>query len=323
MADEKKILVLHNAARRAHIIDQTRNFFRSRNVLEVDTPVLSQGISTDCHIDIFSTEFFPSGYGLHGSGKIYYLQTSPEFHMKRLLAEGYPDIFQICKVFRNGERGRSHNPEFTILEWYRKNFTMHGLIDEIAELCQMIAGKVQVLKMSYRDIFIGCEAPDPLEVPDKDLFAFCQSFDPHSPNFSSRSDALNYIMSNFVEPRVPHECMVFIHNFPSEQAILAEVDPQDPRTAQRFELYYKGYELCNGYTELTDWKETEKRLSDENERRKMIGKPVLPVDKHFIQALQKGLPPCSGVALGLDRLVLIALGYTDIDDVLMFPWELA
>jgi len=322
MAD-RTFLPVKIARRRLEILDKVRTFFRSRDLLEVETPVLSRGISTDCHIDVFSSEFFPSGYGTPGQGKQYYLQTSPEFHMKRMLAEGYPDIFQISRVFRNGELGSRHNPEFTMIEWYRRNFTMNMLIEEVADLCRSILGRIQVLTMSYRDLFTGCGAPDPLEATTEELFAFCKSFDSCAPAFTMRSDALNYVLSGFVEPGIPHECMVFVHNFPSDQAFLAMVDQADPRTARRFECYYKGLELCNGYEELADSSENERRMNEQNEIRKTMKKPALPANQPFIEALQKGIPPCAGVALGLDRLVMVALGASSIDEVVAFPWEQA
>jgi elongation factor P--(R)-beta-lysine ligase len=317
------VMPIEYAIKRANAIRKVRHFFEQRGVLEVETPILSQGISTDCHIDVFSSWYEPGGSHKGSSTKQMYLQTSPEFHMKRLLGRGYPDIYQICKVFRNGERGRYHNPEFTLIEWYRKGFSMDQLIDEVADLCHGILGSKKVVKKTYQDVFIEMVGIDPLTISDSELLSFCANKGAPASITPTRFDALNYIMCMYIEPKLPKDVLVFIFNYPSEQAILATLDAKDTRVAHRFELYFNGIELCNGYEELVGWEENKVRLEEENQKRIIMGKPILPVDPHFIEALKEGIPRCSGVALGIDRLFMISLEETTLDSVLTFPWEIA
>ncbi len=300
---------------RAEIYGKIREYFRGQKVLEVETPVLSRGSSVDCHIDVFSTDI--SGAGKK-SEKLF-LQTSPEFFMKRMLCDGYPSIFQIGRVFRDGERGRMHNPEFSILEWYRKDFNYRNLMDETAEICFLVLGKSPVESKSYRDVFREQVQVDPVTCSDEELKECIASRGEDSTLHPLREDLLNFIFSRFIQPSLPERKLCFVYNYPMELASLARQDPDDRRLANRFEAFYNGIELCNGYEELADAGEYAARFTAENRKRKTMSKPELPVDKKLLESLKKGLPPCSGAALGLDRLLMLGLGVDDIRDVLVFP----
>lgn len=309
------------AIKRAEIIQKIRDFFKARKVLEVDTPIMSHGTPTDCHIDVFSAEYHPAGVRKQAGSETVYLRPSPEFHMKRLLASGYRDIFQIGKVFRNGELGRLHNPEFTMLEWYRKNKSMSDCMDETAALVTAVLGKKKIVKKKYAEIFKEATGIDPLSTDTQTVINCCTAQGKTHPEFATLTDALQFAMAELVEPGFPADALVIVHHYPADQAVLAMLEPDDPRVARRFEAYCGGCELANGFEELVDWKENERRQHEENARRAAAGKETLPVDRLFIDALRKGLPPCSGVALGLDRLIMLALKKQTIDEVIPFTWE--
>jgi lysyl-tRNA synthetase class 2 len=303
---------------RADCNQKIRRFFAKRGVLEVETPVLSRGVSTDCHIDVFSADYFP--YSKSIASRMF-MQTSPEFHMKRLLAEGFGDIFQLARVFRNGEQGRFHNPEFTMLEWYRIGFSMEQLITETEHLCSELLGVFPVVKKRYRDIFLAASGLDPLVVSYGDCLSFCRIKNLSVPSLSSVTDLFQFIMAHYIEPSLPKNTLVFITHFPAQQATLAKLDPHDARVALRFEVYLNGVELGNGYEELADWQENKRRLEEENQKRSEAQKFPLPVDENFIEALRKGIPPCSGIAMGVDRLIMFAAKLKCIGDVIAFDWE--
>lgn len=314
---------------RAGFLSRLRGHFQTENVLEVETPVLSRGVSLDCHIDVFSTRFHPLGYPGSGSGQAkgeedFYLQTSPEPHMKRLLCRGFPDIYQIGKAFRNGERGNHHNPEFTMVEWYRKGFSLERLIQEVEAVCRLAVGDMPAVLLTYREAFLESLGADPL-VSDLDMLLDLPALAGRLPSreaFPTKSDALDFIMSHFVETGFPKQRLTFVTEFPSEQAAQAQVLARDPRVAHRFEVYGGGMELGNGYLELTDPDEYERRFDLENEKRRSRGKPELPKDRSLLADLSRGLPPCAGVAMGLDRLVQLALSRPDIREVMTFPWDI-
>lgn len=305
------------ARRRGAIIERIREFFKARNVVEIETPVLSHGSSIDCHIDVFTSEFAASP----SKRETLYLRTSPEFHMKRLLAAGYGDLYQIAKVFRNAEHGAIHNPEFTMLEWYRRGMDMAGLIDETAALLSLVLGDKKVVRKKYADLFLEATDIDPLTATADAVAAHCAARNVAPPRFDTLTDALQFAMATIVEPSLPAGAMVFVSHFPAEQAVLAALDTDDPRTAKRFEAYVAGVELVNAFEELVDARETARRQAEENEKRRALGKSVLPMDRNFIAALAEGLPPCSGAALGLDRLIMLALGKKNVAEVLPFNWE--
>jgi lysyl-tRNA synthetase class 2 len=319
---------------RAESVRRIRDYFHARGVLEVETPTLSRGISLDCHIDVFSTRYHALGYPRPGAGAgeadsggdgAYFLQTSPEPHMKRLLCHGFPDIYQIGKVFRNGERGVRHNPEFTMLEWYRRDFTLDDLMDEVERVCRLVVGEVPCMRLSYREAFRAAMGADPLELDRDALLALpamrSQDRLPSADAFPSRIDVLDFIMAHIVEPGFPPGTLTFVAGFPAEQAAQARVHADDPRLAHRFEVYGGGLELGNGYLELADPEEYERRFDGENGKRRARGKPELPKDPALLADLRLGLPPCAGVAMGVDRLVQWGLGLKDIAPTLSFPWE--
>ena len=306
------------ALKRAAIVERIRAFFKAHDVLEVETPILSHGSSIDCHIDPFSSAFSRSPAS---KCETVYLRTSPEFHMKRLLAAGYGDICQIARVFRNAELGNRHNPEFTMVEWYRRGMDMNGLIDETADLITMVLGPKKVVRETYAGLFKEATGIDPLTTSVEAIGDFCAGRNIAPPAFASVTEALQFAMATIVEPDLPQGALVFVSLFPADQAVLAKHDDDDPRLAKRFEAYVSGIELVNGFEELADAPENEKRQNEENAKRMMLGKAALPLDSNFLAALVHGLPSCSGAALGLDRLVMLALGKRSIDEVMTFGWE--
>lgn len=305
---------------RAQQLAWVRGFFAERGVLEVETPVLGRHGVTDVNLDGIAASVGAGGV----SGG--WLQTSPEYHMKRLLAAGAGSIFQVAKVFRNGERGRRHNPEFSMLEWYRVGFDDAGLMAEVADLvCGWLACERPDV-LSYRDAVIALAGIDPMTIPDHDLFQYCEQWlEPEQLAGMSRDACLDLVMSFRVEPQLGRGRPVFITRYPASQAALARVSHDDDGypVAHRFELYIHGLELCNGYWELTDPGEQRDRFAQDNRRRKQAGKPEMAVDQAFLAALDAGLPDCSGVALGLDRLLMLKTGAASIEEVLAFPIERA
>jgi elongation factor P--(R)-beta-lysine ligase len=307
------VMTPSTARKRAGVINAVRTFFVQRDVLEIETPVLSAGAIADRHIDLFSLS--PSG------ASVRYLQSSPEQHMKRLLCDGYPDIFQIARVFRQEERGRQHNPEFTMLEWYRRGFSMMHLIDEVGELCAAVLGAKPVRMVAYRDIVMEHTGLDPLTADRNDVLQYVASrgFEPRIEG--SRADVFQYLFALLVEPELPKDTLLFVHSYPADQAVLAALDPDNPTVAKRFELFVGGIELANGWEELADAAQNVARAEEENAQRSTLGKQPIPLHPAFVRGLRKGLPACSGVALGLDRLIMLAAGAADIADVLTFPWD--
>ncbi len=314
-----------NAARyRADSLRKVRKFFFERDILEVETPILSRGISLDCHIDVMSTEFHPLGFARpEAPSDSFFLQTSPEPHMKRLLCQGFPDIFQFSRAFRNGETGQVHNPEFTMLEWYRKGFSLHELIGEVQALCQWILGPIKVQHLNYADVFQEAMGLNPLDFDYSTLNSHpkLSNLIPLGHHFLNRADALDFVMAHLIEPSFPPEMVTFLSPFPSVQAAQAQISSKDSGFAYRFEVYGGGMELGNGYLELLDGDEYSRRFILENLKRNMAGKPTLPVDPLLANDLRKGLPPCAGVAMGFDRLLMLGMHARNIGSVLNFPWE--
>ncbi|MBN1757207.1 MAG: EF-P lysine aminoacylase GenX [Chitinispirillaceae bacterium] len=314
---------VETARARAEMMSMIRAFFSSRDVLEVETPILGCTASTDCHIDLFSSSYLSSGSTDRCTGEKCYLQTSPELFMKRLLVGGFPDIFQIGKVFRNGELGRLHNPEFTMLEWYRRGFDMFRLIDETVELLRDLSEIETVRVLTYRDLFLQSTGLDPLEVGIGDMESFIGRESGQQIRFGTVTEGLQFVMAAVVEPALPKNELTVLHHYPREQAVLSMVDPDDTRVARRFEVYGGGMELANGFEELADSTENRRRMNLENMLRNRCGKPEVPLDECFLAALNEGggLPPCSGVAVGLDRVFMCRLGVSAITEVVSFGWK--
>lgn len=307
---------------RAATIASIRDFFARRQVLEVDTPAMSQATVTDIHLHTFKTEFVGPGFA---KGQTLYFMTSPEFHMKRLLSAGSGPIYQICKSFRNEESGRFHNPEFTMLEWYRPGFDHHELMDEMDELLQLVLGCGAAARMTYQQAFIEVLGVCPLEGSMAELkvaagtLGLSDIADPEE----DRDTLLQLLFSVGVEPKIGLQAPAFVYDFPASQAALAQINPSDPRVAERFEVYFKGIELANGFHELADGDEQLARFEEDNRKREAMGLKPQPIDMHLVESLRAGFPDCAGVALGIDRLIMLAQGLDHIDQVTAFPIQIA
>lgn len=308
--------------RRAQLLADVRCFFAARQVLEVETPVLSQAAPTATYLDSFEAQYLPPG----SEPQSYYLQTSPEFPMKRLLAAGSGDIYQIARVFRNGELGRLHNPEFTMLEWYRPALGYHGLMDEVDALLQQVAGLPAALKFSYQTLFKQYLNLDPLQAEAGSLKQTALASIKGLPDDwqSDRDGWLEMLMSEVIEPALAKlKQPVIVYDFPPSQAQLARIvtNESGASVAARFEVYAGGLELANGYDECLDAAELEQRFEADNRQRQQQGKSVMPLDVRLLAAIEQGLPPCTGVALGLDRLMLLITGLNQLEAVQSFGFE--
>lgn len=311
---------------RAALLSRTREFFAARGVLEVDTPLVVNAPVSDVHIASARVELV-AAHAPAPPPRLY-LQTSPEYAMKRLLAAGSGDIYQICHVVRGDERGRLHNPEFTLIEWYRVSWPLAALMDEVEALARVLLGPAAAARpgerLSYREAFQRELGLDPLDAPERELVeaAVRLGLEPgaaRSGGGADRDELLEFLMGCAVGPRLGRGALTFIHGYPASQAALARLDPRDARTALRFELYCDGTELANGFQELQSEREQRARFKRDNAERVRAGLPRAPPDERLLAALAAGLPECSGVALGFDRTLMLAVGATHIDEVLAFP----
>ncbi len=301
---------------RASILKSIRDFFAARDVLEVETPLMCGTSVTEPFI-----QSIPALFQAHPNEPELrcYLQTSPEYAMKRLLAAGSGSIYQITKAFRQGEVGHLHNPEFTMLEWYRVGFNHHQLMDEMDELLQFILKTPRATRTTYQSLFQTYLSIDPLSVTAADLAACArQQHIDVATDIQDNDTWLDILMTHCIEPQLGQTAPVFVYDFPASQAALARLSEHDLRTASRFEVYFHGMELANGFHELQHAGEQRKRFENNLRKRKQLGLPELPMDEHFLAALEHGLPDCAGVALGIDRLVMLALQLPRIQDVLSF-----
>ncbi len=317
MSDWRPSASLATLRLRARILARIRAFFETRGVLEVETPCLSAAANPDPHIDSLAVPV---------AGGRRWLHTSPEFPMKRLLASGSGDIWQIARVFREGEVGRRHNPEFTLLEWYRVGWDHHRLMDEVEALLPAVTGidTEPAQRLTYREAFRRHAGIDPLSATVAELREAVQAHGIAASDLGADPDPWrDLLLTHVVESALPNAVPVFIHDWPASQAALAKVRDDEPPVAERFELFWQGMELANGYHELTDPAEQRRRFEVENRRREAAGRPPMPLDEHLLAALAHGLPACAGVALGLDRLVMIAAGVDDVREVLAFEWARA
>ena len=302
--------------RRAQLLAQVRDFFRERRVMEVETPTVLSATVTDPQIPSLEVAVVPHRF----------LQTSPEYPMKRLLAAGSGDIYQICHAFRAGERSRLHNPEFTMVEWYRTGFNLQQIMEETAALvARLLGSQPPVESITYNDAFLRELDCDALESPVEDLDRLCRKHGLAGQGLSAatREDLLDFLVAAVVGPRLGQGKITCMHHYPVAQAALAQVDKDDPRTALRFEVYAQGLELANGFVELADSSEQRARFQNDREQRALRGLPDVQVDARMLSALEAGLPACAGVALGFDRVVMLAAGAASIDEVMAFPWERA
>lgn len=307
---------------RARMLAGIRAFFANRGVLEVETPNLSAAATPDPALHSLATRYTGAGTP---HGQTLYLHTSPEYPMKRLLAAGSGDIYQLCKVFRDGEAGRRHNPEFTLLEWYRVGFDHHDLMAEVAELVsELWAGDRKVEKLSYQDAFEHFAGIDP-HGADMSALAECARRHGIATDGLGLTDSDGWrdlLLTHVVEPNLGRGRLTFIYDYPATQAALARVRPGDPPLASRFELYVEGIELANGFHELNNATEQRRRLQENRRRRIEQGLPDVPLDEAFLNAVGN-LPDCAGVALGVDRLVMLAAGAHSLQAVLAFPIDRA
>lgn len=351
---------------RAALLSKIREFFKQEKVLEVDTPLLCTYAATAMHIDPFiclsSKDFKLNNINDKNMNHNYlkFLQTSPEYAMKRLLAAGSEDIFQICKAFRADEIGNLHNPEFTILEWYRLGIDHHQLMENVGNLLNFVLSinidsehfnainihsepkdlnidisinkhdimnnYYKIYKKSYREIFIKYVDCDPITSSLNQLKKLIiDNINLSKEFFASltKQDCQELLFNHFVEPNLLGDKIIwFIYDYPVEQAALAKIstDSNNLQVAQRFEVYINGIELANGYHELLDVNLQLQRFTEDQLRRKTLGKFYIPIDHYFIDALEHGLPACSGVALGIDRLLMLQLQAKTLQEVILFPW---
>ncbi len=307
------------ARTRAKLLGRIRDYFARTGALEVDTPALGASAVSDPQIESFeiaASEVDP---------RPLYLQTSPEFPMKRLLAAGYPDIFSICRVFRDGECGRLHQPEFTMIEWYRHDYGLAEIITDTLDVIRAALGDrapEQVRQFDYLGLFIEAVGVDPQESSIDELARIAGADDSLRDSLGDeRDDWLNLILSSRIVPGFAADQLTVLRHYPSSQAALARLCPDDSRVADRFEVFLGPTELANGYVELTDPEEQRRRFDQDNEERRRRGRPARPIDDGLLAALEHGLPDCAGVALGFERLQMLHDGSNDIRDVLTFAFE--
>ena len=326
MSDWQPTASIEMLKTRARLLSKLRAFFAEKNILEVQTPVLSHAGNTEPTLESFVIQEHENQ-----QHKIQpaFLNTSPEFAMKRLLAAGSGSIYQITPAFRQDEQGRKHNPEFTLLEWYRINFDHHALMGEVNALIRYVAEGILTLERSqfysYQDAMKTFAEVDPFTATNDELKAAIikAGIDVVGMDDAARDSWLDLLMSQVVEKNLPLNCPVFIYDYPASQAALAKIHKGSPDVAERFELYINGMELANGFHELSDAKEQAERFHNEQLQRKKSGQQGIPADYHLIEALKHGLPDCAGVAIGLDRLLMVLSKVTQINDVLTFPFDRA
>ncbi|MBI1733240.1 MAG: EF-P lysine aminoacylase GenX [Gammaproteobacteria bacterium] len=304
--------------RRALLLRQIRSFMAERGVLEVETPYLGGAAATDPNIHSLTLSVQHPG---DNRTVRRYLHSSPEFAMKRLLASGSGPIFQICRVFRDHETGRVHNPEFTMLEWYRPGFEHHRLMDEVNALLQSL-GIAKAGRIAYGQAFMDRVGLDPHSA-DTDCLVRRAAALGFISEPADDAALLDFLFSELVAPALGRGGAMFVHDYPVHQAALARVRPGKPPVAERFELFINGVEIANGFHELTDAAEQRRRFERDNQRRRSVNFPVLPMEEHLLQALAHGLPECAGVALGVDRLLMTLCGAERLDQVLAFPFDRA
>jgi len=304
---------------RASLYALIRRFFAERGVLEVETPILSAAGNTEPNIESFSTTF---GGPAAAGPRERWLRTSPEHALKRLLAAGVRDCYELGRVFRNGEAGRAHNPEFTMLEWYRVGFDHHQLMTETSAFVQaalaLAGGSANVIERSYRDLFIEGLDIDPFAAPVDTLRELLAAFR-IDPAGLGRDDWLDLLITHRLQPDFPRDRITLVYDFPASQCALARIRRDDPPVAERFELYLGAYELANGYHELTDAVEQRARFERDNARRRERSQREVPIDERLLAALPS-VPACAGVALGIERLLMCLGGGDDVRDVLTFPF---
>lgn len=312
-----KISVLKD---RAEMFSKARRFFSERKVMEVDCPLLSPYASVDEHIDLIPV--------IYAGKDKRYLHSSPEYGMKRLIAGGIGDIYQLSHVFRDGEYSLKHNPEFTMAEWYRMGFTFEQMIAETIDFIRLFLGDLPCKSMTYKETFFNFTKIDYTKATLEELRSYIHyaGMDQiHSTAGEDRDGLLNIILGLIIEPQLGRDELFVLTHYPASQAALAQtVSHGDEKVAERFEVYFKGIELCNGYHELANADEQRARFIEANKQRvDTFGKEALPIDENFLKALENGFPECCGVAVGFDRLMMLKHKKRALADVISFEWNLA
>lgn len=318
MVKWQTVATMDNLRKRAEVLVKIRGFFAEKNVLEVETPLLANATVTDVYIESLQVNT-----KLRGKSKSLYLQTSPEFSMKRLLASGSGPIYQICKAFREGETSTRHNPEFTILEWYQPGYSMTALMDEVGQLLAALLNYKEFPRYSYREVFLEKLDIDPHAISLEDLATVTRDKIDIYGRDLGKTECLQLLMAHVIEPMLAEN--FFVYDFPVEQAALArlEQDEMGVTVAKRFELFCEGMEIANGYYELIDSDEQRIRFKSDAAQRRKLNLPEYAADEKFLAALDAGIPECAGVAIGVDRLLMLLLGASNIGDVISFTTELA
>ena len=304
---------------RSNVVWEIRSFFRQLDFVEVHTPTLSRDTVVDRHIDPIEV----NGKQFDAADATFYLQTSPEFAMKRLVASGMSAIYQIGPAFRADERGRYHNPEFTMVEWYRVGDDFLAAVELLSRLCSTLLPNQKPVIESYRSAFMRKTGLDPLAASVLELNGLSEKLGVDANWSEDKDDWLNLIFSELVQPSLGRQAPTIITHYPASQSALAQIAPEDASVAERFELFIDGVELANGYHELLDSDVLVHRSVQVNAQRRNDGKPELPVHSRLSEAMEAGLPACGGCALGLERLIMAMLGKQRIDEVLAFPVEIA
>jgi lysyl-tRNA synthetase class 2 len=309
---------------RAALLSDIRTFFQERGVIEVETPLLCHAATNDPHLHPIPALY--TAFGAEQSNTLY-LQTSPEFAMKRLLAFGIGPIYQLCKAFRNGETGKIHNPEFTILEWYQPGYDHHQLMSEVDIFLQSILKTPPASRITYQQLFLDKVGLDPLNASLIQLQEAARdigvAIDDTLKAKLGKDDWLDLLLSHEIEPELGFAQPVIVYDFPESQAALAKIRPGNPGVAERFEVYVNGLELANGYHELTDGEHQYERLKRDSQMRVTLNHPEIPIDMNLVEALRAGMPDCAGVALGVDRLLMAKLGKANIEEVVSFTIDRA
>lgn len=313
MKNMNRISILRD---RAYMLRQTRDFFLKKGIVEVDCPVLNTFADISTHIDLIPA--------IYGKKNPCYLSPSPEYGMKKLLSEGIGDIYQLSHVFRDEEVSCKHNPEFTLIEWYRMGMCFEDLIEETIELIKLFLGNLPHHILSYRHALMEYAGIDYTKMNPSDLLKFIENKNIttyEGIEKESKDNLLNLILAN-IEPYLGQTGLCALTDYPASQAALAKLkNKENEIVAERFEIYHHGIELCNGYHELTDPEEQRKRILESNKQRSELGKQSLPVDEEFLKALEKGIPNCVGVAVGFDRLMMLRHQTSEISDILPFTWN--
>lgn len=329
MSDYLPTASLKNLQLRADLLARVRQFFAARDFLEVETPILSADVTVDRHLDPLST-ILANDPRQPEAGRRLWMQTSPEFGMKRLLAAGATAIYQITRAFRNGEIGPLHNPEFTMIEWYRVGDDIPAGMKLLSDLCEALLNLPKAEQLSYAEAFQKHLSVNPHTSSAAQLVAVANQRGiavPAGLN-ENRDDWLNLLLAECVEPNLGQQRPTILYDYPASQAALAKIRPASSTSsgdssrvpvAERFELYVRGIELANGYHELLDAAELRRRNAAANAARLADGKPALPEDSRLLSAMDAGLPACTGVALGFDRVVMLAAGVKSLAEVIAFP----